>query len=76
MTYRGGEHLKSLIELRYWHWSRPKEKLLRWLVWKLPKTLVFQCAIRVIANATTGEYRNQEVPALTAMQALERWDAK
>jgi len=39
----------------------------------LPKSLVGWCAIRVIANATTGEYSNQVVPELTAMEALDRW---
>jgi hypothetical protein len=30
-------------------------------------------AVRVIANATTGEHGNQVVPELTAMEALNRW---
>jgi len=29
-----------------------------------------------MSNATTGEYNNQIVPDLTAMEALERWEKK
>jgi hypothetical protein len=61
-----------VIELKYW----TKRRMGIWgrkIVWKLPKRLVLWCAIRVIANATTGQYSNQIVPELTAMDALDRW---
>jgi hypothetical protein len=63
-----------LRERKYWWWDRPKEKLILWAVWKLPRGLVYQSAIRVIANATTGQWKNQIVPELTAMDALDRWE--
>lgn len=64
----------SLLEAKYWYIQRPAHKLLLWFVWKLPKTLVMWCAVRVGANATTGKYSNQIVPELSFMDALERWD--
>lgn len=45
----------------------------RKIVWMLPRRLVMWCAIRVLANATTGPYSNQVVPELTALDALNRW---
>ena len=42
----------------------------------LPKDVVYFCAIRVMANATTGKYSKQIVPNLKAMTALERWPKK
>ena len=50
------------------------DKFCMWLAWKLPKRLVYFCAIRVDAHATTNEYSNQIVPDLTAMDALKRWE--
>ena len=52
------------------------ERLLRKLVWRLPRKLIMWAFIRVVANATTGKYSNQIVPHLTAMDALDRWDKK
>jgi hypothetical protein len=47
-----------------------------WLavVWRLPRRLVYWCAVRVIAHATTGQYGHTVVPQLTAIDALKRWD--
>uniref|UniRef100_A0A6M3XZD9 Uncharacterized protein n=1 Tax=viral metagenome TaxID=1070528 RepID=A0A6M3XZD9_9ZZZZ len=49
------------------------DMIAKWIAWKIPKLLVYWCAIRVGAYATTGEYSNQEVPILTFMEALRRW---
>lgn len=57
---------------QYWKY-RSNEKFWIKLAWLLPKKLVMWSSIRLIANATTGEYRNQIVPELTAMEALDRW---
>ena len=43
------------------------------LAHKLPKKLVYWASIRLMSNATTGEYSNQSVPELTAIDALRRW---
>jgi len=50
------------------------EKFYKWLAWKLPRKLVMWCAIRLIANATQGIWKNQIVPKLTAMEAMKRWE--
>ena len=49
------------------------EGILLWIVWRLPRTLVKWCAVRVIAHATQGPYSNQVVTDLTAIDALKRW---
>lgn len=46
----------------------------KWIAWKLPKNLIYWCAMRLFAHATSGEYGNTVVPELTAMQGLERWE--
>jgi len=56
--------------------SKLKQRWLTRFVWHLPRSLVYWCAIRVMSHATTGEYDNQIVPDLTAMEALERWENK
>ena len=51
-----------------------KEKILMWLAWKLPRSLVYWAVIRVLAHATTGGYGNTVVPELTVADALRRWE--
>ena len=63
----------NVFVMRGW-WHRFKEKSMFWFVWKLPKNLVYFCAIRVVAYATTGKYSNTIVPELTAMDAVKRWE--
>jgi hypothetical protein len=53
--------------------SGMSEKLIMWLVWKLPRKLVYWCAIRVGAHATTGKYGTTEPPKLLFMDAIKRW---
>ena len=46
-----------------------------WLTWHvLPRHLITWCAIRVMASASTGQYRAQDIDKLTAMEALHRWE--
>jgi len=45
-----------------------------WLAWRLPRRLAYLTTVRVATNATQGEWSKQEVPALTAMDALRRWE--
>jgi hypothetical protein len=54
-------------------YRRWRERLVLALVWRLPRWLVYWCAIRLLAHATTGRYGDQVVPDLLAMDALERW---
>jgi hypothetical protein len=46
----------------------------RFIASHLPKRVVHQAAIRIWAFGTTGQYSNQEVPALTVVEAASRWD--
>lgn len=52
-----------------------REKISRAIAWILPRDLVYWCAVRVGAHATTGKYGSQEVPRLRLIEALERWKA-
>lgn len=63
-----------LMDRKYWRWTKPTERVLLWFVSKLPRTLCSRVATRVIAHGTTGQWSNQIVPELTAMDALQRWD--
>ena len=53
-----------------------KEKLKMSIAWFMPKWLVYWCSIRLIANATQGEWGNQNATELKAMEALKRWESK
>ncbi len=50
-----------------------RDRILFWIASKLPRSVIYWCAIRLILHATTGDYRNQIIPDLTAMDALKRW---
>ena len=52
-----------------------REKFWRWLAWKLPRRLVYWCAIRLLSAATLPPYGDQIVPGLLALVALERWES-
>lgn len=53
---------------------RNTERAVFWLVWKLPDKICYFAFIRVVAFATTGKYGSTEVPKITAMDALKRWE--
>ena len=50
------------------------EKITMFIVWRLPKPIVYWSAIRLGAHATQGPYSNQVVPDLLFMDALKRWE--
>jgi hypothetical protein len=50
------------------------DKVLRWIVWRMPRRMVMWAYVRVVAHATTGRHGDQIVPELLAMDALRRWD--
>ena len=49
------------------------EKICIWLAWHLPKQLVYWCAVRVGANATTGCYGHLMVVDTLYLDVLKRW---
>jgi len=51
-----------------------KEKLQWWVVKKLPKKIVYLCAIDVGAYATSGKYSSEVVPDLKFFDAIERFE--
>ena len=51
-----------------------KDKICEWIAYRLPKRVVYFCAIRLGAYATTGKFSKTIVPEVTFMTALERWD--
>lgn len=63
------------LDLNYEYVIR-KEKAKHWIATLAPRWLVYYCAIRLFAHATTGEHSTTEVPALTAVEALKRWEPR
>jgi len=51
-----------------------KEMFWMWLSNKMPRKLVYYCAIRIAVHATTGRWSGVEVPAVTVVDALWRWE--
>lgn len=49
------------------------ERVGRWIAWRIPRSLVYWCGIRLLAHGTTGEWSNTVVPQLTLSDALQRW---
>jgi len=54
--------------------AKMKEKIIMFIAWRLPKSLVYWCTYRVFAYATMGKYGDTIVPELTCMDALQRWE--
>jgi hypothetical protein len=50
-----------------------KEKILIAIAWRLPRSLVYWCAVRVMTYATQGQNANMEVSQLNAIDGLNRW---
>lgn len=51
------------------------ERMLMFVVWRLPRVVVKWAYIRVGAHATTGKYEKTVVPELSMMEALQRWES-
>lgn len=51
-----------------------KERILTAIAWRLPRSLVYWCYIRVASHATTGEWGDTEPDSLGMMEALKRWE--
>jgi hypothetical protein len=49
------------------------EKLCIAIAWRLPRRLVYWCAIRLGAHATTGRHEATVTPSLLFTEALKRW---
>ena len=45
-----------------------------WIANRMPRWLVYFCSIRMIAHATQGKWSTTNVPKLSAVDALGRWE--
>ena len=71
----GGE---IFVQVRVLPWP-PKEKIMwiklsRWLANRLPKRVVYFAVVRLVAYATTGDYKMTSATTLGVMDALKRWE--
>lgn len=64
----------QVSELLYWYVRRPLGKLALAFVWALPRQLVYWCAIRVWASATSGPGSHDDPTGITFNDALKRWE--
>jgi hypothetical protein len=44
-----------------------------WVIWKLPRSVIYWAFIRLWAHGTTGQYGNTHPDDLTWSEALKRW---
>ena len=51
-----------------------KDRILIWIAWKLPKGLIKQAYVRVVAHGTTGLYSDTVLPDVTVSDILNRWE--
>lgn len=51
---------------------RIKEKIVTWIAWHLPKSIVYWSTIRAGVYATTGEYSDTIVPEISYTEVLQR----
>ena len=57
-------------------WKEWKENFTMWVAWRLPRQLVYWCAVRLIAEAASSDDFMDDVPSLGAMEALELWEGR
>lgn len=50
------------------------DRIAHWFAYRIPRRVVYWCAIRLMVHATVGRYSSQVVPDLTAGDALEMWE--
>jgi hypothetical protein len=67
-------NLLGAKRLYTWHKGDAGNRFWMWLAWRLPRRLIYWCAIRLISAATVGKHADTVVPELSAMDALARWD--
>ena len=53
--------------------SEWREQVYMWLAWRLPRDLVYYCAVRVAVAASAGKWAGEVTPGVTVTDMLERW---
>ena len=54
---------------------RIKEKICMKIAWLLPRKIVYWCAIRLMAHATSApDYMNEHPDSVSIIKALDRWE--
>ncbi|HML21866.1 MAG TPA: hypothetical protein PKD09_09470 [Aggregatilinea sp.] len=53
-----------------------QEQLIMWIVWHLPRKLIYFAVIRCWAHGTTGQYGMTSPDDLGWGEALDRWEGK
>lgn len=56
--------------------SELQHKAWMWLVWRLPRRLIYFAVIRVWAHGTMGQYGNTRPDDLGWNEALKRWEKR
>jgi cytochrome c-type biogenesis protein CcmH/NrfF len=66
------------IFARYGQWvvTDPLEQVLVWIIWRLPRRIVYWAAIRLMAHATTAVYPTRTPDGVTILEALDAWDVQ
>jgi len=74
VNVRGIENDVEWMKRKRDHMPQFTERFWRWLAWKLPRKLVYWCTIRLVAHVTSGYWGRTDVPSLTAVEALHRFE--
>jgi hypothetical protein len=57
-----------------YRWNKLKEKILMFIVWRLPRSMIMWSVIRCWAYATTGEHSDKRLNEVTWEMALKAWE--
>ncbi len=55
-------------------WNRIKERIQFWLVWRLPKWVIYFSVIRAWAYATTGQFSDVDATVVSVDWMLRAWN--
>jgi hypothetical protein len=53
--------------------ERMIEKVQTWIVWHLPKWMIYWAVVRAGAHATTGKYGNEHPDTVSIFDIMQRW---
>jgi hypothetical protein len=53
-----------------------RERVIRWIVWHMPRSVIYWAGVRLWAHGTQGAWGNTEAPTLRVDQALRRWEGR